>query len=88
MASQFTHSHNLISIGGFGLAGLGLSGAACQVSHLCCLVTRVALGLLPLVALAAWHASQTLVLDHPRLLECLCQLLSLWPVVVTLAKAI
>jgi hypothetical protein len=88
MASQLTYSQHLISIGEITLAGLGLDTAASQVSHLGCLVARAALKMLPSLVLAAWQTSQTFAFDHPRLLECLSQLLSLWPVVVSLAKAL
>jgi hypothetical protein len=86
MASQLTYSQHLISIGEITLAGLGT--AASQVSHLGCLVARAALKMLPSLVLAAWQTSETFAFDHPRLLECLSQLLSLWPVVVSLAKAL
>jgi hypothetical protein len=88
MASQFTHSQHLISIGGITPAGLGLDAAASEVSHLGCLVARAALKILPSLILAAWQTSQTFAFDHPQLLERLSQLLSLWPVVVSLAKAL
>jgi hypothetical protein len=88
MASQFTYSQHLISIGGITLAGLGLETAASQLSHLGCLLARAALKMLPSLVLAAWQASQTFAFDHPRLLECLSQLLSLCSVVVLLAKAL
>jgi hypothetical protein len=86
MASQLTYSQHLISIGEITPAGLGT--AASQVSHLGCLVARAALKMLPSLVLAAWQTSETFAFDHPRLLECLSQLLSLWPVVVSLAKAL
>jgi hypothetical protein len=88
MASQLTYSQHFISIGGIILAGLGLDAAASQVSLLGCLVARAALKMLPSLVLAAWQTSQTFAFDHPRLLECFGQLLSLWPVVVSLAKAL
>jgi hypothetical protein len=88
MARQLTHSQHLIAIGGVSLAGLGLSEAACHLNHLCCVVQRVALGLLPTITLAAWRATQTLAFDHPRFFECLCQIFSIWPLVVCVAKAV
>lgn len=87
MTRHHTHSANFISIGGITLGSLGLSGAACQLSHLCCFIARVAFEILASVVPAVWHASQGLTLDHPRLLDCLCQLASIWPLVEPLAKA-
>jgi hypothetical protein len=88
MARQLTHSQHLIAIGGVSLAGLGLSGAVYQLNHLCCVVVRVALELLPTIFLAAWRATQALAFDHPRFFECLCQIFSIWPLVVCVAKAV
>ena len=88
MASQLTYSQHLTSIGEITLAAPGMHAPASQVSHLGCLVARVALKMLPSLILAAWQASQTFAFDHPRLLECLSQLLAFWPVVVSLAKAL
>lgn len=87
MASQHTDSANFISIGGITLGSLGLSGAACHVDHLCCFIARVAVEILSSLVPALWHASQGLSLDHPCLLDCLCQLASIWPLVASLARA-
>ena len=86
MAKQLAHSQYLISIGGSTLAGLGLGEAACH--HLCCVVVRMALEVLPTVILGACEASEALAFDYPRLLECLCQFASIWPLVVCVAKAV
>lgn len=88
MAKQLTHSQQLISIGGIALAGLGSSEVACQLSHLCCAVVRMALEALPAMILMAWQTSQVLAFDHPRLVECLCQFACLVPLVVSLVKIV
>ena len=88
MAKQLTHSQYLISIGGSTLAGLGLGEAACHLNHLCCVVVRMALEVLPTIILGAFEASEGLAFDYPRLLECLCQFASIWPLVVCLARAV
>jgi len=88
MAKQLTDSQHLISLGGISLAGLGLGGAARQLSHLGCVVVRMALEMLPAIVVLAWQASQALTFDHPRLFECLCQFVSVWPLVVCLARAV
>lgn len=87
MAKQLTHSQQLISIAGIALAGLGSSEVACQLSHLCCAVVRMALEALPAIILMAWQTSQVLA-DHPRLVECLCQFACLVPLVVSLVKIV
>ena len=86
MAKQLTHSQYLISIGGSTLAGLGRGEAACH--PLCCVVVRMALEVLPTVILGAFEASEALAFDYPRLLECLCQFASIWPLMVCVAKAV
>ena len=88
MARQLTHSQHLIAVGGVSLAGLGLSEAAYHLNHLGCAVARVALELLPTILLAGWRATQALAFDHPRFFECLCQISSIWPLVVCVAKAV
>ena len=88
MAKQLTHSQQLISIGGIGLAGLDLGVAACHLNHLGCVAIRMALEMLPAIVVLAWQASQALTFDHPRLFECLCQFVSVWPLVVCLARAV
>jgi len=88
MARQLTHSQHLIAIGGVSLAGLGLSEAASYLNHLSCVVARVALELLPTILLAAWRATQALAFDHPRFFEFLCQVFSVWPLVVCVARAV
>ena len=87
MASQHTDSPHFISIGGITLGSLGLSGAACHVDHLCCFIARAAVAILSSLVPALWHFSQGLTLDHPYLLDCLCQLASIWPLVESLAVA-
>jgi len=88
MAKQLTHSQHLISVAGIGLAGLGLSEAARQLTHLSCLVVRIALEALPTIILVAWQTSRVLAFNHPRLAECLCHFASILPVVVSLAKIV
>ena len=88
MAKQLTHSQYLISIGGSTLGGLGLGEAACHLNHLCCVVVRMARQVLPTLILGALETSQARAFDYPRLLECLCQFASIWPVVVCVAKAV
>lgn len=71
------------------LAGLGLDGAACQVSHFFCTIAREALGGLPSVVLAVWQASSACVFDHHWLLGCLLRkLVSFWPLIHTMAGAV
>jgi len=88
MTKQPAHLQHLIPMGGITLAGLGVSEAACSLSHLCGVVLRMAFEMLPTILLMAWQASEALAFSHPRLLECLCQFLSIWPLVVSLAKAL
>lgn len=88
MATQLTHSQHLISVGGIGLAGLGLGEAAGQLHHLGCFAIRIALEMLPTIALLTWRASQALAFDHPRLFECLFQFMSVWPLVGCLVRSV
>jgi hypothetical protein len=48
----------------------------------------MALELLPTILLAAWRATQAFAFDHPRFLEYLCQVFSIWPLVVCVAKVV
>ena len=86
MAKQLAHSQYLISIGGSTLAGLGLGEAACH--HLCCVVVRMALEVLPTVILLAGRASEALAFDYPRLFECLWQFASVWRLVACLVRSV
>ena len=89
MPRQHIRSQSHKSITGAALAGLGLDGAACQLSHLFCAIAREALGVLPSVAPAAWQASSACVFDHHWLLECILQMLvSCWPLIHTMAGAV
>ncbi len=88
MERQHIRSQNLKSIAGVALAGLGLNGAACQLSHFFCGIAREALGILPSVVLAAWQASQAFAVDCHRVLECLSQLVSFWPLILTMARVV
>ena len=88
MAKQLTHSQHLISIGGVGLAGLDLAGAACHLTHLGCVATRMALEMLPTTVVVAWRASQALAFDYPRLFECLWQFASAWRLVACLVRSV
>jgi hypothetical protein len=88
MTKQLTHSQHLISIGGTGLAVLGLGVTASHLNHLGCVAIRMALEMLPRIVPLAWRASQVLASDYPRLFEHLCQFASVWRFVACLVRSV
>ena len=88
MTSQQTNPQSLQSIVRMALVGLGLNGAVCPVSHLLSAIMGKAVGIVPSVVLAAWQASQTFALDHPRLLDFLSQSVSFWTLVDSVIKVL
>jgi len=94
MERKHTRTPRLRTIGVTVLGGLGiyfllenLGCAAGQLRELFCGVAGGRLGVLPSIVVAAWQIMQANGLEH-RLLECLFQLLlSLWPLLLAVARA-
>lgn len=96
MEKQHTRTPRLGTIGVTALGGVGIyflfenvECAAGQLREVFCGLAGTGLGVLPSIVAAAWRIMQANGLEHPRLLECLFQmLLSFWQPIHALARAI
>jgi hypothetical protein len=88
MKSQHITAPSLTSVLGLVLMGLGLNGTTYPLSHLFCVVVGKALGLLPLVVLAAWQVLQPIALEHLGLVEFLYHCVSVSSLIEGLSRVL